>query len=135
MLPSEAQEIIDNIQCMDYNFTIVNKDDHSYLQAWYNEKDIDTGIEEVQKTRKWLLSKHMVKGEIVQTALKCVLTSLEHRAREHFKYKGELIFCPHFDIDAFVELAKAKRLEVRSEPQDIGHICDGNRGHCSQDCK
>lgn len=110
----EVQEIIDNIQCMDYNFTIIHTDSYSYLQAWYNEKDVDTGVPEVQKTRKWLLSQHMVKSEIVQTALKCVLTSLEHRAREHFKYKGELIFGPHFDIEAFYELAKQKRLEMRT---------------------
>lgn len=109
------QEVIDNIQCLDYNFTIVKKENYSYLQAWYLEKDIDTGIEEVQKTRKWLLSEHMVKSEIVQTALKCVLTSLEHRAREHFKYKGELVFGPHYDVEALYELAKAKRLEVRKD--------------------
>lgn len=111
----EVQEIINDIECLDYHFDIIEKGTYSYLQAYYVEKDVDTGKDELQKTRKWLLSQHMVKGEIVQTALKCVLTSMEHRAREHFKYKGELIFCPHFDIDVFVEAAKAKRMEVREE--------------------
>lgn len=110
-----VQEIIDSIQCLDYNFTVVQKDGYAYLQAWYNENDVDTGKPEVQKTRKWLLSKYMVKSEIVQTALKCVLTSLEHRTREHFKYKGELVFGPHYDIEALYELAKAKRLEIRAD--------------------
>nr|WP_315206420.1 hypothetical protein [uncultured Albidiferax sp.] len=41
----------------------------------------------------------MTPSEVVQTALKCVLTSLEHEARENFKYKGAPIFGPHFDVD------------------------------------
>jgi len=50
------------------------------------------------KTRKWRLSTHMTDSEVVQTALKCSLTSAEHEAREGFKFAGRAIFGPHHDI-------------------------------------
>jgi hypothetical protein len=56
------------------------------------------------KGRKWLLSEHMLDGELVQTALKAVLTALEHEARERFKYRGVAIFSPHYDIEKLVAL-------------------------------
>lgn len=56
------------------------------------------------KGRKWLLSRHMTDGEIVQTAFKAVLTALEHEAREQFSYRGACIFDPHYDIERLVEL-------------------------------
>ncbi len=55
----------------------------------------------------------MVPSEVVQTALLCALTSAEHRVREHFLYKGERVFGPHFDIEGLYELAKARRLDYR----------------------
>lgn len=62
--------------------------------------------------RWWRLSYHMVKGEIVQTALKAVLTALEHEAREEFLYRDRAVFGPHLDIDALWEIAD--RTVVRS---------------------
>ena len=86
-----------------------------YLQACYDEPDIVTGQMSEQCTRKWMLSFHMVKSELVQTALKMLLTSHEHRTREHFKYRGERVFSPHFDVDAMWETARAKRLDYRGK--------------------
>ncbi|MGA9769189.1 MAG: hypothetical protein WBV94_09120 [Blastocatellia bacterium] len=84
-----------------------------YLQARYIEPDIITGEDSLQRTRKWLLSEHMVKSEIVQTAFKCAMTSAEHRVREHFLYKGERVFGPHYDVEALVEICRAKKLDYR----------------------
>jgi hypothetical protein len=110
----EAQEILDKINFQNYTFLVYGMDvDNMYLQAVYLDDDIITGRQEEQRTRKWLLSKHMVPSELVQTAFKCVMTSMEHRAREGFKYKGERIYGPHFDCEALVELCRAKRLEYR----------------------
>lgn len=54
------------------------------------------------------------------TILKCALTSQEHRVREHFKYKGELVYGPHFDVDALWEIARKRRLDLRPEwPRDM----------------
>jgi hypothetical protein len=57
--------------------------------------------------RKWRLSVHMTDGEIVQTAWLAVVTALEHEAREQFKYKGEAVFDPHYDIDKLVALRRS----------------------------
>jgi hypothetical protein len=54
--------------------------------------------------RKWFLSPHMTKSEVVQTAFKAVITAVEHEVREQFKYRGVPIFGPHFDVDSLVTL-------------------------------
>ncbi len=64
--------------------------------------------------RKWYISAHSTVGEIVQTALKAVLTAIEHEAREQFKYKGVAIFQPHINPDALVEIAVQKMVRSQS---------------------
>lgn len=56
--------------------------------------------------RWWRLSRHMTDGEVVQTALKAVLTALEHEAREKFTYRGVSVFDSHLDIEKLVELRR-----------------------------
>ena len=73
--------------------------------------DIVSGEPAQQHTRKWLLSEHMTRSEIVATCLKCVLTSEEHEAREDFLYKGQRIFGPHLDVEALLDLSQ--RTDVR----------------------
>ena len=84
-----------------------------YLQLRYVERDIETKDPKDQHTRKWKLSKFSTKSEVVQTALKAALTSSEHMVREHFLYKGERVFSPHFDIEDLVELAKKGKRDIR----------------------
>lgn len=67
-----------------------------YLQAEYDEADTITGI--VEK-RRWPLSPEMSKSEIVSTAFKCALTSMEHKTREWFLYRGRAVYQPHYDVD------------------------------------
>ena len=121
MTLGEMREIISLVHFEDYTFEV--KEGMTlfscYLQASYFEPDIITGEDSLQKTRKWMLSRHMVKSEVVQTAFKCVITSLEHRAREHFLYRNERIFGPHFDVEALYEIAKAKRLDYRGRHAHI----------------
>lgn len=101
-------------QFMEYNLC-VNKNSRGeyYLQAHYLEACVDTGRQEYQFTRRWILSPHMVKGEVIQTAFKCCITSMEHRTREHFLYRGRRVFGPHFDIDVLWSVAD--QTEVRSD--------------------
>lgn len=69
---------------------------------------------QAQYTRKWYVSHNACKNEVVQTALKCVLTSVEHEAREVFRYRGRSIFGPHFDVDKLHALcASGGHLDVR----------------------
>jgi hypothetical protein len=74
------------------------------LQGRYMEDDVTTGKPTMQYTRRWLVSPNATVSEVVQTALKCVLTSAEHRVREHFLYKGKAIFHPHYDVDVLLKL-------------------------------
>lgn len=79
-----------------------------YLQAhWYDEQGA------AQASRKWQLSPHMCRSELVQTALKCVLTAEEHEARERFTYRGRRIFGPHFDVDVLHAVCDGTHLELR----------------------
>ncbi len=109
----EMRAIIALVNFPEYTFEVFEGEGTPYLQARYLEADIITGAEETQHTRKWPLSSHMVKSELVQTAFKCVMTSFEHRVREHFTYRDALVYGPHFDVEALVEIAMAHRLDYR----------------------
>lgn len=67
----------------------------------------------MQSGRKWYVSSFATKSEVVQTALKAVLTAEEHEAREAFLYRGAAIFGPHLDVDVLLGLAD--QTDARSE--------------------
>ncbi len=89
----------------------------TYLQASFMAPCSFSGGKPVrQTTRKWQLSAHMTPSELVHTALKCVLTAVEHEAREQFRYRNAAIFGQHFNVERLVDLCKQGNtaLEVRS---------------------
>ena len=103
------RDIAKNIRFENYTFNVIaDGAEFAYLQANYLDKDIVTGEWEQQATRKWRLSSFMTKSEFVQTCFKCAMTSYEHRAREHFRYRGVAVFGPHFDVEKLVELGRAE---------------------------
>jgi hypothetical protein len=79
---------------------------------------------EMQHCRKWQLSFHMMPSEIVRTAWKAVLAAEEHEAAEQFRYKGVMIYNPHFDVDALVEFAKGGNLTARDSKEKVVLIGD-----------
>lgn len=108
----DISDVVNLCRFMDYNFS--HKVDGRgcwYIQGEYWEADIHTGVNELQRTRRWFTSPEVVPGEIVQTVFKCALTSMEHRSREHFLYKGRRVFGPHFDIEQLWSIAETARLE------------------------
>lgn len=76
-----------------------------FLQVQFIAPDVATGETQVFGGRKWRLSMHMTQSEIVQTALKAVLTAEEHEARELFLYRGRPVFGPHVNVERLWELA------------------------------
>lgn len=90
-----------------------------YLRVECDEAaDNVTGEKTKWNGRKWYLSPHMTDGEIVQTAFKALLTALEHEAREQFKFMGQAVFDPHYDIYKLVELRKtADAIKERTHDQ------------------
>lgn len=105
-----------------YTFHVVSLLDGAvvYLQASFLAPCAITGAMGEQRTRKWLLSLHMTVSELVQTALKCVLTSVEHEAREAFRWRGEAVFGPHLDVVQTWALCATDRaqLDVRPPPPE-----------------
>ena len=111
-----ANKILDLVHYPQYKLTVTTDGrGEMYLQGSYIEADIFTGKEEIQKTRRWFISPEMSTSELVQTAFKCIITSAEHRVREHFKYKGELVFGPHFNVEDLYNLAKVAKLDQRKK--------------------
>lgn len=115
MTLTEMAVVLDQVTVPDFSFELLERSGVLFLRGRYKEGDIVTDDVQDQFTRKWLLSEHMVKSEIVQTAFKCYLTSLEHRAREHFKYRGKRIFGPHFDVDALHAICVDQFLDYRRD--------------------
>lgn len=82
----------------------------TFLQWEFDAACTDTGEPALQRGRKWRLSAHMTRSEVVQTALAGALAAVEHEAREAFLYRGCAVFGPHLDVDALVDA----RTEVRA---------------------
>lgn len=82
-------------------------EDRPYLQVrCTNGKDSKTGESAVWTSRKWMLSYHMVKSEVVRTAYKAYVAALMHEADETFKYKDATIYNPHANVDVLADVFK-----------------------------
>jgi len=117
------QQTLSQISFLDWSFKVETVGTGFHLQVEFKAENIKTGKEEIQHGRKWYLSAHMTKSEIVQTAFKSVLTALEHEARENFNFKGQRIFQPHFDVDFladFIQFNPEIEDVRRATPKNIG---------------
>ncbi len=71
-----------------------------YLQIQFDDFDNVTGSPDyVAHCRKWYLSEHMTKQEIVRTAW------LAYQGAVKFLYRGRMIYGPHYDVDSLWENA------------------------------
>lgn len=109
MTIDDMREVIADVNFPEYHFGIVESG-HGfiYLQASYDEADTVTGNMDRQYTRRWPLSPAMTKSEIVSTVFKCVLTSMEHKTREHFLYRDRAIYQPHFDVESLWNICEER---------------------------
>jgi hypothetical protein len=114
---TDIQLVVQEIRFPGWSFKTV-KDDRGtiYLQGVFLAPCVETGAPHIQHTRRWLLSPAMTRSEIVQTALKCVLTAAEHEVREKFTYKGRAIFGPHYDVDVLHHVCQ----HTDARPQPVG---------------
>jgi len=113
---AKAVEVLQNIKFPGYTFQISGSFNDpmeaTYLQAQFYAPDCKTQQLHKLRTRKWLLSQHMTDSELVQTAFKLVLASIEHEARERFTYLGQPVLGPHFDIKDMVRLCEDGRADA-----------------------
>lgn len=119
-----AQRWLDDVTFNSWTFHIGRKGEVPYL--WLSAKDgIDnvTGEPLSWNSRKWMLSIHMTKDEVIQTAFKAVMTAMEHEVREQFLYKGVSVFDPHYNLDYLAELRrKPNALSMRAAPRPLGEV-------------
>ena len=101
-----------NIGYRDWKLHIGLMGEGRYLQWKWDDRCADTGEVCRQSGRKWYVSKHATKSEIVQTAFAAALACEEHECRERFTYNGVKVFHPHHDIDALAGVAD--EVEVRT---------------------
>ena len=102
-----VMSLLKAVKFEDYTFLVhLHGNDTVQLMAEYKDDDVYTGQGEFQRTRRWNLQPQMTDSEIVQTAFKLCMTSMEHRAREGFTYKGARVFGPHFDVEDLVVLCR-----------------------------
>ena len=100
------RETVADLQYKDWQFR-VEKDAIGlwFLQARFIDRDVNTGERATITGRKWRISMHMTRSEIVQTALKAVLTAEEHEVRERFLFRARPIFNPHLDVEVLWKMA------------------------------
>ncbi len=96
---NEINLLLCRVQYKDWEFHLSGTGKNMWLQVQFDTKNCRTGEAYRAHGRKWKLSPHMVKSEIVATCFKAALTAEEHEARECFKYDGRAIFNPHIDVD------------------------------------
>jgi hypothetical protein len=112
----EREVAVRNEPPLSWQIGDVTKDTDLRVRAEWRAPDTMNGGEpELQQSRWWPLSKHMVKTEIIQTAFLCVLKAEEHETRETFKYKGKAPFHTHIDIDTLA--AASDDIDVRTDPR------------------
>lgn len=68
-----------------------------------------------QHCRKWRVSRFSTKTEVVETAFKACWIATYHEMSEQFRYKGQPIYSPHFDVDARVEMCRSAKFDKRRE--------------------
>lgn len=113
---NDLQAIVDQCEFDGWQFRVKLDGDRPYLQVADPDGTCNKTGESLPWTgRKWFLSPHATKSEVVQTALKAVLTAVEHEARERFRYLGRPIFGPHFNVDYLWRLCGQKDAEDARE--------------------
>lgn len=89
-----VQAVIDDINMPGYQFILEPVGDLFSIQVSYVEPDVMSGVPEEQRGRRWVFPAGQTRGQISQTAFKAIMTSLEHRAREQFLYRGRPVLNP-----------------------------------------
>ena len=120
------QLVIDKeVQYKDWKFVVDHRDvlnnlgwdvDLRLRVEWIALDNV-TGKMEKQQSRWWPISKHAVKTEVVNTAFKCVLVAEEHEIRETFKYKGQMVYNTHIDIDTLASVSESVDVRVDTRPE------------------
>lgn len=90
-----------------------------YLQASYVSKCTKTGTEEEWKGRKNYLSDHMTDDEIIKTAYVTFKQAVEHEIMEGFKVDNTILFNPHVNFKALLQISNQEVTREEKSPLKI----------------
>lgn len=111
----DIREILGRIEIGEWWIHLSESGSRPWLQIRFQAPDLVTREIEEQHGRKWMLSPHMTKSEVVNTAFKAYLAAVEHEAREAFRYDGACIYGPHFDVDKMAHFVRSRdNIDVRT---------------------
>jgi hypothetical protein len=100
---SDFEQIVSQV-AIGHLEVLLRYDDRPYIQIRCNSGvDTKTGQPTSWTSRKWMLSPHMVKSEVVRTIYKAYHAAVLHEADEVFTYKGVPIYSPHYDVDSLAD--------------------------------
>lgn len=102
----EIRTLIGLVTFPGYTFHLISKGCVLTVTASFMAPcNVDGGEPKEQFTRQWVIEPTNTNEQIVQTCLKLVLTSVEHEAREQFKFNGVAVFGPHLRLSALSNAA------------------------------
>lgn len=106
--------IVKDITYKDWKFIVSKMGDGFYIQIKFIDIDIELpSSSQEQSCRKWYISRFSTKSEIVQTCLQACLKAEEHECREHFKYKNQAIYLPHYNVDELHDFCSSSTKDTR----------------------
>lgn len=116
----EIKAIVGQCSYLDWEFRVLEKGDGFLVQVRFHAPDsFKPGAEPtLQSCRKWYVSSHASKDEVVRTCWKAIEAAVLHEAQEAFKYRGVPIYNPHLDPDHQVQV-RQKILSRRTTPDDL----------------
>jgi hypothetical protein len=124
-----AANVVGDIRFPAYSFQVSRSPDAVYLSVVYNEPDVATGNMAVQTGRRWVIETHWNEAQILQTAFKAVLTSLEHRAREHFTYKKLAVLNPHNSLESLCAMGALQAREKAADEDFFAAVASGDNSY------
>lgn len=95
-------KIVNDVTYKDWRFRVMEKGDGFLVQAVFKTSCAKTGKKEKQSCRKWYVSAHSCRAEVVRALYKAVEAGEIHEVQEWFKYKGVAVFNPHLNPEDIV---------------------------------
>lgn len=102
---TEIDEIVANVSYLDWEIRLLLDGPRPYIQVFGHGSDPKDGMRDAQWSgRKWFVSQHMCKNEIIRTAYKAIECAVAHEMNENFLYKGVAVMTPHMDYEEIVDI-------------------------------
>lgn len=101
----QIKEVVTQVRYLDWDILVRVDGERPYIQVYGHGPDPNEGMKNASwSSRKWFVSPHMCKNEIIRTAYKAIQAAVEHEMNEFFLYRGQQIFSPHMNYDITADM-------------------------------